>query len=122
MKNLTAVLVVLAMLAGCASKREYIPQQEAYSYDKNTSFAMQEESDGFMLTVDYAKEPSFLEFHSAIAKQCKSQLTSIARELSDKTGRKIKPVNEERITISVGDDDNDARKVHCHAQVKVEWE
>ena len=58
-----------------------------------TSFAMQEESDGFMLTVDYAKEPSFLELNSAIAKQCKSQLTSIARELSDKTGRKIKPVN-----------------------------
>ena len=116
MKKLTTVLFVVTMLAGCAAKLEKIPLQETHSYDKDTKFAIKEEGDGFFLTMDYVRSRRFLEFDAAYSKACKSQLTSIARELSDKTGRKIKPVNEESIKVSMNDDTS------CHAQVKVEWE
>ena len=122
MKKLTAVLFFFALLAGCAEKKvDRIPRHEENSYDQYTKFAFKEESDGFMLTVDYSnwETTSFffdIGVKGATISNCQSKLTSIARELSDKTGRKIKPINPERIIIS----DSDTR--YCHAQYKVEWE
>ena len=120
MKKLTVVFAVAAMLAGCAAKLEKIPMQESHTYDKDTNFAFKEESDGFLLTVDDRLTtgiyPWGIGLNAAVTSKCKSQVISIARELSDKTGRKIKPVNEESITIST-----DAEG-YCHAQAKVEWE
>jgi len=119
MKKLVAVLAALAMLAGCAAKLEKIPMQEAHTYDNDTNFMIQEESDGFILTVDSSAQGGFyfwgIGLNAGAARQCKSQIISIARELSDKTGRKIKPVNEESITISTDTG-------YCHAQAKVVWE
>ena len=133
MKKLTAVLFILAMLAGCTSmppERIPIPHQEAYTYDQNTRFAIKEESDGFFLTVDYARHPRSSDWggpagllHTVnknrfINKECKSQFTAIARDLSDKTGRKIRPINEESINVDMWEVGYWA----CQAQGKVEWE
>jgi len=118
MKKITAVLFIVALLAGCA-KAPTIPLQEVHHYDKDTNFAIKEENDGFMLTVGYHLHKGFFPWgiglKAAVTRECKSQFISIARALSDKTGRKIKPVNEENITIISEDN-------YCHAQYKVEWE
>ena len=121
MKKLTVVLGVVAMLAGCAVPQQ-IPLQEAYSYDKDTKFAINEESDGFVLTVDYARQQFIAMKTEAGVRECKSKLASIARELSDKTGRKMKPINEERITLFMSPDNRRGNDTYCHAQYKVEWE
>jgi len=128
MKKLAVVLVVAAMLAGCATKtQEKISRQDEHSYDKNTNFAIKEESDGFMLTVDYSSDKFFLwgiGQETTVTKECKAQLASIAKQLADKTGRKIKPVNEEQITTTMGQgyDSKAKPRPYCHAQYKVMWE
>jgi predicted small lipoprotein YifL len=129
MKKLVAVLAVLTMLAGCGSKVELIPHQEAHAYDKDTNFSIQEESDGFMLTVDYGKPAELRWLQPGLGltgpgtRECKAKLISIARELSDKAGRKIKPINEESITVSLTHTGaTDDANQYFHAQVKVAWE
>ena len=125
MKKLSAVLVLVAMLAGC-SKRETIPPQEVLRYDNETKFAVEEVSDGFTLTVDYTVVQTFPMFSASFVRECKSKLTSIAQELSDKTGRKIKPINEESIKVSGGSRTPPVLTfrgtIDCHAQYKVLWE
>ena len=120
MKILVAVLAVVAMLAGCAKEVPTIPHKEVHSYDKDTNFAIKEDRGGFMLTVDYYNDQTSFFFDIGVSgatnSKCQSKLISIARDLSDKTGRKIKPVNPEGIKISI----SDSRA--CHAQYKVEWE
>ena len=129
MKKLVAVLAVAAMLAGCAAKLEKIPKQEAHTHDKDTNFMIQEESDGFMLTVDYGKPAELRWLSPGLGltgpgtRECKAKLISIARDLSDKAGRKIKPINEESITVSkTRSDATDDVNQYFHAQYKVEWE
>jgi len=130
MKKLVAVLAVLTMLAGCGSKVELIPHQEAHAYDQDTKFSIQEESDGFMLTVDCSRSsvlPKLIPFGWYITgpgkRECKTKLISIARDLSDKHGRKIKPIDEESITVALTHTGaTDDANQYFHAQYKVEWE
>ena len=56
---------------------------------------------GFSLTVYYSRY-QFIPEADAVALACKSALTSIAHELAERRGREIKPVNEQRIRISMG--------------------
>ena len=117
MNKFAAVLFIVVMLAGCTSSPiKKIPHQEAYTYDQYTRFAIKEESDGFFLTVDYSRPMRF--FDRSYKKDCISQFIAVARDLSDKSGRKIRPVNEESFNVYLGGEDY----IACHAQAKVEWE
>jgi hypothetical protein len=51
---------------------------------------------------------------------CKSILLNIAYEYAEKKGRKIKPINEQRIRISAGRD-GFAGITSSSATVRVEW-
>jgi len=71
------------------------------TYDKNTEYGIEERPTGFGITVYYSRY-QFIPESDAVATACKSQLTSIAWEHSDKVGKPIKQINEQRIRISMG--------------------
>lgn len=118
MKKITFV-IVFVMLVGCA-RPALFSDQMMLTYDKDTTYIIEDVHDGFVLSVAYSRYQFFPE-SNALAMSCKSQLTSIAWEHADKSSRKIKPVNEQKIKISMGR--NGLTGItSCQAQVKVEWE
>lgn len=90
------------------------------SYDKDTDYVITPRPDGFSIAVDYSRY-QFIPESSAVAIACKSALTSIAYEQADKQGRKIQPLNEQRIRISMGR--NGLTGItSCSALAAAEWQ
>lgn len=94
------VLITLLAMSACATPVSHtnIPLS---TYDKNTEFAIQDNPNGFGITVYYSRY-QFIPESDAVATACKSQLTAIAHEHADSVGRPIKNLNEQRIRISMG--------------------
>lgn len=93
-------LVAVLAVAGCATPVSHtnIPVS---TYDKDTEYGLEERPDGFAITVYYSRY-QFIPESDAVATACKSQLTAIAWEHSDKVGKPIETINEQRIRISMG--------------------
>jgi hypothetical protein len=90
------------------------------TYDKDTEYGLEERPNGFALTVYYSRYQFFTE-SSAVATACKNQLTAIAWEHSDRVGRKIEPLNEQRIRISMGRN-GISGITSCQAYGVAEWQ
>ncbi len=92
--------LLLAFLVGCATPVSHtsIPLS---TYDKDTKYGIEDRSDGFGIAVYYSRY-QFIPESDAVATACKSVLTSIAWESAEKQGKKIDPLNEQRIKISMG--------------------
>ncbi len=93
-------ILLLSLLTACATPVSHtnIPLS---TYDKDTEYGVEENNNGFALTVYYSRY-QFIPESDALATACRSALTSIAWEISDKKGKKIEPLNEQRIRISLG--------------------
>jgi hypothetical protein len=85
---------------GCASPVEY-SSQPLQRYDKNTSYRIDDQEDGFVITVNYSRY-QFIPESDAVAMAGRSALMSIAYEVSDKRKRPIDQINEQRIKMSMG--------------------
>ncbi|WP_432460804.1 hypothetical protein [Agarivorans sp. QJM3NY_25] len=117
MKGLIAI--VLGILStGCAAPVSHtnIPLS---TYDKDTEYGIEKREDGFGITVFYSRF-QFLPESDAVATACKSQLTAIAWEHSDKVGKEIKPINEQRIRISMGRNEFSGI-TSCQANAIAKW-
>lgn len=90
------------------------------TYDKDTKYGVVERPNGFELTIYYSRY-QFIPESSALAVACKSALTATAWEVADKKGKKIKPVNEQRIRMSMGRNGLSGI-TSCQATAIVEWE
>ena len=118
MRNILVGLMILG-LAACATPVSHtnIPLS---TYDKDTEYGIEERPDGFAITVYYSRY-QFIPESNALATACKSQLTAIAWEHSDKTGKPIKQINEQRIRISMGR--NGLTGItSCQAYAVAEWQ
>ena len=89
-----------SMLIGCATPIQMTDAQMT-AYDKDTDYAITPRPDGFSIAINYSRY-QFIPESSAVATACKSALTAISYEQADKQGRKIQPLNEQRIRISMG--------------------
>ena len=98
MKNF--ILAMALFMSACATPVSHtnIPVS---TYDKDTEYGIEDRPNGFSITVYYSRY-QFIPESSAVATACKSQLTAIAWEHSDKIGKPIKQINEQRIRISMG--------------------
>jgi hypothetical protein len=117
MKRIVPLLTAL-LLSACAMPVSYsnVPLSP---YDKDTDYGVEENEKGFLITVYYSRY-QFLVESDAVAVACKSQLTAIAWEHSDKVGRPIKDLNEQRIRISMGR--NELTGItSCQAYGVAEW-
>ncbi len=94
------ILLLSALLSACATPVSHtnIPLS---TYDKDTEYGLEDRPDGFEIVVHYSRY-QFIPESDAVATACKSALTSIAWEVAEKKGRKIDPINEQRIRISMG--------------------
>ncbi|MHC4173936.1 MAG: hypothetical protein ACYST5_13490 [Planctomycetota bacterium] len=90
------------------------------TYDHNTEYRIEEREGGFALTV-YYRRYQFIPESDSVATACKSNLTSIAYEIAEERGKKIKPINEQRIKLSMGR--NGLTGItSCSATVPVDYE
>src|SRR5688572_19899009 len=94
------LLVLVTVISGCATPIQEM-EGAMISYDRDTQYLVTPHADGFALTVNYSRY-QFVPESTAVAIACKSALTSIAHELAEKQGRKLQPINEQRIRISLG--------------------
>ena len=107
------------LLIGCATPVRHINIPLA-SYDKNTKYGVEDNSDGFNITVFYSRY-QFIPESDAVATACKSILTSIAWEIAEKKEKKILPINEQIIRLSMGR--NGLTGItSCQASVVVQWD
>ena len=93
-------IAAAALVAGCATPVAYT-DRPGTAYDKDTEYIVEDTPGGFVLTVNYSRY-QFIPESTAVQTSCRSQLTSIAHELAEKRGRKIQPIDEQRIKISMG--------------------
>jgi hypothetical protein len=110
---------LIALISGCATP---IQQTDAAMtpYDKDTEYAVTPRPDGFAIAVNYSRY-QFIPESSAIATACRSAVTALAFEQADKQGRKIKPLNEQRIRISMGRNGLTGM-TSCSALAIAEWQ
>ena len=92
--------LITSTLIGCATPTK-MTEAQMTPYDKDTDYAITPRPDGFSIAINYSRY-QFIPESSAVATACKSALTAIAYEQADKQGRKIQPLNEQRIRISMG--------------------
>jgi len=106
------------LLLGCATPVSHT-NIALSTYDKDTEYGIEKRDDGFGITVYYSRY-QFIPESDAVATACKSQLTAIAWEQSDKEGKEIQPVNEQRIRISMGRN-GFSGITSCQANAVVKW-
>ncbi len=70
-------------------------------YDKDTEYSVEDTPAGFTVSIYYSRYQMIPE-SDAVAVACKSALTAIAWDQAERRGRKIEPVNEQRIRLSMG--------------------
>lgn len=110
-----ALILLASALAGCATPA---PQGGSAS-DRDASYQVEERPDGFLLSITYDRY-QFIPESAALAAACKQQLTATAYDVADKRGRKIEPVNEQRIRLSMGRNGLTGG-TSCEASVPVVW-
>ncbi len=94
-----AVLVVMS-LAGCATAQ----RQSDIALDRsapNSDYGIMTKPDGFEIEVKYARY-QFIPESEAVATACKSQLLALAYQYADSEKRQIEPINEQRVSLSMG--------------------
>mgnify|MGYP001578301114 FL=1 len=94
------ILLLSILLSACATPVSHT-NISLSTYDKDTEYGLEDRADGFGITVYYSRY-QFIPESDAVATACKSILTSIAWDVAEKKGRKIEPLNEQRIRISMG--------------------
>jgi len=99
MRKRFTILAALA-LAGCANAVKH-SGVNLTPYDQNTDYGIEARADGFAISIYYARY-QFIPESNAVAMACKQALTSIAHEQAEKQGRKIEPIDEQTIRLSMG--------------------
>jgi len=114
-----ASFLIASTLIGCATPTRMTDAQMT-PYDKDTDYAITPRPNGFSIAITYSRY-QFIPESSAVATACKSTLTAIAYEQADKQGRKIQPLNEQRIRISMGRNGLSGI-TSCSALAVAEWQ
>lgn len=113
-------LVSIVLFTGCTRPMGYT-NKPMHTYDQNTEYTIQERDNGFTITTYYTRY-QFIPESDSVLQACKSNLTAIAYEIAEAKGKKnIKPINEQRIKISMGR--NGLTGItSCSASVPVEYD
>jgi len=102
MSSIISVLLIsiLFIFPGCATPVGYT-EKSLTRIDKDTSYRVDEGEDGFAITVYYSRY-QFIPESEAVSQAGKSALLSTAYDYSESHGKKIEPINEQRIKMSMG--------------------
>lgn len=113
--RLTALGVVLVILSvGCTS----LPGAGGRSGDGDATYKVENRPGGFLISSTYSRHQFAAERDAQAA--CKKSLMATAHDYADSFGRKIEPVAEERIRITVARNESTGL-TNCEASVPVVW-
>ena len=117
--KLLGIAIVNLLIGSCATpmRQTDVPM---IPYDRDTEYSVTPRENGFALTIYYSRY-QFIPESSAVAVACKSALTSIAYEHAEKQGKKIQPINEQRVRLSMGRN-GFTGTTSCSATAIAEWE
>jgi hypothetical protein len=119
MRKQILVGIVGSFLAGCATPVAYT-YGAMTRYDKDTEYRTDDTLKGFTLTISHSRY-QFIPETEAVALSCRQALTSLAYEIGERRGRKIAPVNEQRIRMSFGRN-GFSGITSCSATAPVDWD
>lgn len=119
MRKLLLVAGIMLALQGCATPVAYTNQPLA-RYDKDTEYHTDDTPKGFSLTIYYSRY-QFIPESEAVGTACRQVLMALAYEIAEQRGRKIAPINEQRIKTSFGRN-GFSGITSCSATVPVEWD
>lgn len=119
MKNLLFLSAFVLLLMGCSSPKK-LSKVPLTKYDKHTEYGIRDRPDGFEVTVFYSRY-QFIGEGSLVRDESKSKAIAIAYEVAEERGRKIKPINEQRIKLTNGRNELSG-VTSCLAVAIVEWE
>lgn len=118
-RNRLALLAATLIVAACAKPMNYTDRPMT-TVDRDTDYAIEDRDDGFAITVLYTRY-QFIPESSAVATACKSALTGLAFDYADRKKRKIDPISDQRIRISMGRN-GFTGITSCSAQAAVRWQ
>ena len=118
MKRITLSLFMILLIVGCAQPQGWT-EEGMTPYDKDTDYAVQSTDEGFLITVNYTRY-QYIPESTSVAAACKQQLTALAWNYADSQKREIEPVNEQRITLSMGRNGLSGI-TSCRASAPVKW-
>jgi hypothetical protein len=117
-RPLGAAVLMSSLLIGCA--RPATGRDDSLTgFDRGEYHVLREHAGGFTLGVLYSRH----QFHpdtAAVTSACRQMLTKIARELAEVRDRRIKPIDESRIKLSVRRDSS-KNVTSCAVMVPVEF-
>ena len=119
MKKRVILGLVLLILVGCATPMRYTDKPLS-PYDRDTQYRIDEFEGGFVTTIYYSRY-QFIPESSAVALACKSSLTAIAHDYALNKNKKIMPINDQMIRISMGRN-GVSGITSCSATVKVQYQ
>ncbi|AGW91515.1 hypothetical protein N234_15910 [Ralstonia pickettii DTP0602] len=98
-RRIAATLAILS-LAACTTPSAFTDKPMT-QFDRDTEYAVDDTQSGFVITINYSRY-QFIPESGALAAACKAALTSVAHDIAERKGRRIEPVNEQRIKLSLG--------------------
>ncbi len=101
--NLLVRLLLCAFslnLMACVSPSGYLEKEET-AYDLDTSYHVEDHSDGFTLTIYYSHY-QFWPNYDSVDRSGKAILRRIAKEIATEREKKLKPIAEESMETSLG--------------------
>jgi hypothetical protein len=110
-----ALMLVLLLLSACTPQVPMYPGPMK-ELGNGMYVAVEDSPQGFLIIVEYN---AGFGSQAATAAACKNALLSQASAYADRRARTLKPIDEQRITMSVG-----YRGItpNCLAQLPVEWQ
>jgi len=100
MKAWLPLIALSFLLAACATPAKYT-DQPMQTFDRDTDYRVDERPNGFTVTIYYSRY-QFIPESDAVAAACRQALTAVAHDIAENRGKKIQPINEQRIRLSFG--------------------
>lgn len=109
-------ILVVATLTGCASPA---PKGGSAAGDRDAMYKVENRPDGFTISTTYSRY-QFIPESQAVQAACKQGLMATAHDYAESFQRKIEPINEQRIRISMGRN-GFTGITSCEASVPAVW-
>jgi hypothetical protein len=113
-------IAIMALAAGCTQPLNAESEPLMSQYNRDTKYKTTPNEGGFELSIYYSRY-QFIPESSAVALACRQALMQISHEVAARQGRRLLPINEQRMSVSLGR--NGLTGItSCTASVPVEYD